>query len=229
MDETASKVFATHDDAFFDVAFRPDGAQLAAVGTDGLVRVFETSTGALRTKINSHADWVSAVSFSADGARIATASRDKTAKVFDAQTGSLLSTYSEHNAPVRAVAFTPDGKQVISAGGNRIRVWNREDSKLIGEFPAFDDEIHALVLSGETVVGVAADRSARQFKVVDRTLVRSYAEHPAAVLSLAWHEASRRIATGCFDGTVSVWNSENGVKVLQFVAAPGSVAGTRGP
>jgi WD40 repeat protein len=221
MQEAAAKVFATHDDVFFGVSFRFDGARLAAVGTDGLVRVFETSTGALRTKINSHADWVSAVAFSADGTRMATASRDKTAKVFDAETGSLLATYSEHNAPVRAVAFSPDGNQVISAGGNRMRIWNVEDSKLVGEFPAFDNEIHTLALSGEKIVGAAADRSARQFTLTDRTLVRSYAEHPTAVFSLAWDKPSQRIATGCFDGTVCVWNSETGTKELQFVSVPG--------
>jgi WD40 repeat protein len=229
MREAASRVFATHDDVFFGVMFRPDGARLAAVGTDGLVRVFETSTGSMRSKINGHADWVTAVSFSADGARIATASRDKTAKVFDAETGSLLSTYSEHNAPVRAVVFSPDGKQVVSAGGNRARIWNVEDSKLVGDFPAFDGEIYALALSGESVFGAAADRSARQFKLSDRSLLRSYAEHPAAVLSLAWHAKSHRIATGCIDGTVTVWNLENGAKELRFVAVPGLVAVTSGP
>ena len=83
------KVLATHDDVFFDVAFRPDGQQLAAAGADGSVRVFEVATGVERLKINSHADWVTDVCFSPDGKRIATASRDKTAKVFDAETGSL--------------------------------------------------------------------------------------------------------------------------------------------
>ena len=83
------KILATHEDVFFDVAFRPDGQQLAAGGADGSVRVFDVPTGVERLKINNHADWVTDVCFSPDGKHIATASRDKTAKVFDAETGKL--------------------------------------------------------------------------------------------------------------------------------------------
>jgi WD40 repeat protein len=214
------QVLSTHDDVFFTVAFRPDGRQFVAGGADGLVRVFDLPSGSERLKINSHADWVSAVCFSPDGKRIATASRDKMAKVFDAESGRLLATHSEHNAPVRAIAFSADGKLVASAGGNRIRVWNVDDSKLVGEMAGFEGEIQALVSNGEAVLAAGADRSAREFKFADRSVVRSLSEHPAAVLSMAWHERSHRISTGCFDGTVTVWNLQTGAKEQQFISVP---------
>jgi WD40 repeat protein len=220
--DSQARILARHDDVFFDVTFRPDSRQLAASGADGSVRVFEMPTGAERLKITNHADWVTALGFSPDGKRIATASRDRTAKVFDAESGSLLATYSEHNAPARAVAFSSDGKSVISAGGNRIRVWNIDNSKQIGEMTGFDNEIHAFVSNGETVVAAAADRSVRQFKFADRALVRSLTEHTAPVLSLAWHEPSHVVAAGCFDGTVTVWNLNDGTKLKQFIAVPPS-------
>jgi WD40 repeat protein len=185
-----------------------------------LVRVFDVATGAEKLKIKSHADWVTAVCFSADGQRIATASRDKTAKVFDAPTGNLLATFSEHGAPVRAIAFQPDGEMVISAGGNRICVWNPDDGKLAGEMAGFANEIHSVVCQGENVVAASADRTARQFKLADRSLTRTFSEHPAAVISLAWNGPSNLIATGCFDGAVSVMNLQTGDKLQQFLAVP---------
>jgi hypothetical protein len=221
------KVLAKLEDVVFDVAFRPDGAQLAAVAADGSLRIFDVATRVERLKINNHADWVTDVCYSADGQRIATGSRDKTAKVFDAESGNLLATHSEHGAPVRAVAFSPDDKTVISAGGNRMRVWNVEDSKLVGELPGFDNDIYALVTRGESVIATSADRTARQFKLADRTLVRTFNPHPAWVLSVAWHEPSHLISTGCFDATVTVWNLENGEMVKQFAAIPSSVAPTK--
>lgn len=214
------KVLATHDDVFFTVAFRPDGTQLAAGGADGLVRVFDVATGGEKLKINSHADWVTAVGFSPDGNRIATASRDKTAKVFDAQTGSLLATFSEHGTPVRAIAFQPDGKMIVSAGGNRICIWNPDDAKLAGEMTGFTNEIHSLVCQGESVLAGSADRTVRQFKIADRSLVRSLNEHPAAVLSLVWHGPSNLIGSGCFDGTVSILKLDTEDKPLQLLAIP---------
>jgi WD40 repeat protein len=219
--DSQPRVFARHDDVFFDVTFRWDGGRLAASGADGSVRVFDVATGAERLKITNHADWVTALCFNPDGTLIATASRDKTAKVFDAQSGSLLATYSDHNAPVRAVAFSADGKSVISAGGNRIRVWNVDDSKQVGEMAGFDNDIHALLFKGKSVVA-AADRSVRQFKFADRALVRSLTEHPAPVVSLAWHGPSHLVSTGCFDGTVTIWNLKDGAKVMQFLAVPPS-------
>jgi WD40 repeat protein len=224
--DTEPKVLARHDDVFFAATFSPDGSQLAAAGADGSVRLFEMPEGVERLKINNHADWVTAICFSPDGKRISTASRDKTAKVFDVETGHLLATYSDHNAPVRAVAFAPDGTTVLSGGGNRVRVWNVEDSKLVGEMGGFDNDVHALLINSETVLAVAADRSARQFKLSDRSLVRSFTEHTAEVLSLAYYVPSHLVGTGCFDGTVTVWNLETGAKVTQFTAAPG--AGTTG-
>ena len=214
------KVLATQEDVFFDVAFRPDGKQLVASGADGSVRVFDLPAGVERLKISGHSDWVSAVCYSPDGKLIATASRDKTAKVFDAKTGNLLVTHSGHDAPVRAVAFTPDGTAVISAGGGRIRIWSVQDSKLIGEMTGFENDVYALLADGESVVGASADRSVRQFKLADRTLIRSLASHPAWVLSLAWRQASHRLAAGCFDGTVTIWNLESGTKMKQFLAIP---------
>jgi hypothetical protein len=214
------KVFATHDDAFFAASFGHDGKRLAAGGTDGVVRVFDVAAGTEQLTINSHADWLSDICFSPDGKYIATASRDKTAKVFDAETGSLLATHSEHNAYVRAVAFTPDGKSVVSGGGNRIRIWNIADSKLVGEITDTGGDVHAIAVGSESILAAAADGSARHFKLSDRTLVRSFTPHPAPVLSLSWHEPTKFLATGCLDGTVTVWALESGNQVKQFLAAP---------
>jgi WD40 repeat protein len=213
-------VLAMTEDVFFDVALRPDGKQLAAVGADGLVRVFEIESGAEKLTIESHADWVAAVAYSPDGTRLATASRDKTAKVFDAASGALLATHSEHEAPVRAVAFAPDGKSVISAGGRRVHVWSIDDGKKLGEMTNFGDDVYALAPAGENVFAASADRTVRQFKLADRSEVRSLADHPAWVVSLAVHEPSHRLAAGCLDGTVSIWDLESGNRIKQFPALP---------
>lgn len=217
-------ILTTQEDVFFDVAFRPDGQQLVAGGADGLVRVFDATSGVERLKIEGHADWVTDVGFSADGKYIAAASRDKTAKVFDAESGALVATYSEHNAPVRAISFAADGKRVISAGGSRVHIWNVEDSKMVSEFSGFGNDVYALLASGEFAVAASADGSARYFKMADQSVIHSFTEHPTWILSLAWHEPTHRISTGCFDGAVTVWDLEKGTMVKQFLATPAGAA-----
>jgi Planctomycete cytochrome C/WD domain, G-beta repeat len=216
--DAESKVLATSEDVFFDVAFRFDGKRLAASAADGSIHVFDLPAGTERLKINNHADWVTHLCFSPDGRHIATASRDKTAKIFDAETGKLLTTYSEHKLPVKAVAFTPDGKSVISAGGSGIHIWNVEDAKLKGELTGAKGDVYALLAGNENVLA-AADRTLFQFKLANRTLIRSLAL-PGWAMSLAGHEASHRCSAGCFDGTVSVWDLKNGAMAKQFLAIP---------
>jgi mono/diheme cytochrome c family protein len=114
------KVLATLDDVFFDVAFRPDGARLAASGSDGSVRVFDVAAGTELSKISNHADWVVDVCYSPDGTRLATASRDKTAKVFEADTGRLLGTLPVGTLR-RRCARPPRACGGTSAGGRRAR------------------------------------------------------------------------------------------------------------
>lgn len=213
-------ILATQGDVFFDAAFSRDGKQLVTGGADGIVRVFDVASGAERLAIESHADWVTDVCVSPDGKRIATASRDKTAKVFDIETGALLTTHSDHNAPVRAVAFSSDGTMVLSAGGNVIRIWNVADAVLTGELTGFAGEVSAIIASDNGVVATSADRSARLFAPADKSLVRAFADHPAPLLSLACQTAAHRLATGGYDGTVTIWNLEDGTQLKQFIAVP---------
>ncbi len=214
------RVLTALEDVLFDIAFRPDGKQLATGAADGTVRVFDLAAGTERLKINNHSNWVTGVAYSADGKSIATASRDKTSKLFDAETGTLLLTHSEPTAAVRGVAFASAGKSVINAAGNRLVVWNVEDGKLIGEMPAFDGEIYAMSVAGDFVFAAALDRTVRQFKLADRSLVRTLTLPASWAVSLARNIPSHRLAAGGSDGSITIWDFETGGLVKQFVAIP---------
>jgi len=214
---------ARYADVCFDIAFRPDGQQVAVASADGSVRVFEASSGKELLKIENHSDWVMDVAWSHDGKRIATASRDKSSKVFEAESGELVASFSGHGAPVTSVAFLADGAQVISGGADKkIRIWKVEDASSVAEVGGFDDEINAIIEGDGQIIAASSDRHARQFKTEDRALLRALSDHPDWVLSLAKHQASQRFCTGCFDGTVTVWNLEDGSQINRFAAVPGN-------
>ena len=72
-------------------------------------------------------------------------------------------------------------------------------------------------------IGEYEGRTSHMLKpVIEGRMLQSLAitDHPNSVLSLAWHAASKRIGTGCFDGTVSLWNLEDGALLKRFVAIP---------
>ena len=214
-------VLGSTGDVVLDVAFSPTGDRIAVGAADGIVRVFEVASGKELVTINSHSDWVTAVTWNADGSKLATASRDKTAKVFDSKTGELLVTYSGHGQPVKGVAFHPDGNEVFSSGGdNKLHRWQIAEAKKTAEV-GFGGEVYKLVRGGDFLWAASADKTVRQFDAKTHNQIRSYAGHTEWALCVAFHPATKRVASGGFDGFVRIWNSDDGKEVISFLAAPG--------
>ncbi len=217
------RTLAASGDMILAVCFSPDGRRLATGGADNAIRVFNADDGKPRLLIEQHTDWVMGLAFSPDGAQLVSASRDKSARVFDAQSGALEDSYTGHGDAVFSVAFSDDGKLVYSAGRDKeIHVWQAKDGKKVGEIGGSDGEVLRVIVAGETVFSAAANKLARQHQAREkRELIRSFAGHTDCVYALAWHEPTRRLATGGFDGEVRVWNAADGKLIRAFFAAPG--------
>jgi WD40 repeat protein len=215
-----TRIFGTAADVVLDVAFSPQGDRVAVGGPDGVVRVYAAATGEQQLAMPCHADWVHAVAWNADGSRLASASRDKTAKVIDLQTGELVITFSGHGQPVKGVAFHPDGAEMFSAGADKkIQRWKLADAAKTAEI-GFADEVYRLPTGGGFLFASSADRTVRQFDGRTQAVVRQYAGATDWPLGVAFHAGTNRIAAGCFNGEVRVWNAADGAAVTTILAAP---------
>ncbi len=226
-DGTLVKDLVTTSDAMFAVSFSPDGKRLAAGGADRAIRVFNVETGVQELLIEDHADWVMGIAWSPDGAKLASASRDKTSKVFDAKTGDSLITFPGHGEPVFGVQFLPGGAEIATAGRDRqIRVWNATNATQVRAIGGFGNEVFRIIITPDgRLFSCSADQTAREHKL-DGSQVRVFTGHKDWVYAIAFNPATKKLATGSWEGEVRIWNAEDAKGMLDFVAAPGYKAPT---
>ena len=212
---------ASSTDAFLDLKFSPDGKLLAAAGADHSLSIFDVATGARRHRLLVHSDAVTGVAFSPDSKLVASVSLDRTSKVFDARSGKLVATYRDHQGPLYSVAFTPDGKQVLTAGRDKaMHLWNVSDAKKQRELGGQGDIVRLLVSGGQVYLGGSGKRLL-QANVIDLKEGRTFAGLNDWIYSVAIQPATQRTAAGCYDGTIAIWNTEDGTSVATFIASPG--------
>lgn len=217
-----AKVLARTTDVVFDMALAPQDNRLALASADNTVRVVDVDSGQEKLTITAHADWVYAVAWSPDGKQLVSGARDKTAKVFDAASGENLATFSGHTEAVRGVMFHPDGKQVYSCGADRrVELWKVADTAAKATpLKGLGGEAFKLAAGGEFFFVPAADKAVHQFDAAAAKPVRDYAG-PDWMISAAYHAGTHRLAAGCFDGSVRIWDTTDGKLLTTFFAAPG--------
>lgn len=118
------------------VAFSPDGKYVVGGGSEGVVRVWDTTSGGEVHGLRGHTAWVTSVQFAPDGKTVLSCSVDASARVFDLPRAEATAT--GHSAQVNCVAVSRDGKHAATGSGDRsVKVWDlatgREVATLTGE------------------------------------------------------------------------------------------------
>jgi len=91
------------------VAFNPTKPQIATVGDDGLIKLWDAGDGhRIQPETKMHHEDVHALAFNANGSLLATASALGVAKLWDAADGRTLLTFRGYGGPCRGIAFSQD-------------------------------------------------------------------------------------------------------------------------
>jgi len=113
-----------HTAGVYSLAWNPSGTLLASGGTDGTIRLWDTSTWAEVRRLHRGHNTYS-VAFSPDGRLLASGGADNTIRICDVKTGQDVAELTGHAEYVHQLAFDPDGTRLISASGDRtLRVWD---------------------------------------------------------------------------------------------------------
>jgi WD40 repeat protein len=85
------------------------GLRAITAGRDGKVGIWDISTGARKTYLNAHKDWVLNVAIDPSGQLFATSSSDGTIKVWDMKTLKPVATFDKMNYVVSPLAWSASG------------------------------------------------------------------------------------------------------------------------
>ncbi len=233
--EDSSQLFTlatAHAGSVTGAAFHPKLAQLATVGSDGVLQVWtlgpkpkdpqakKPPKDALELvalkQFKAHQGVATNVVFSSDGKFLFSAGVDKTVKQWDAQTGLLLGTFTGSTNQLNDVAVTADGKTLVAgASDSKVYVWtipaNPDSAKpaqtaLLKTY-AHTAAIHTVAVTddGGMIAAAGDDRIIRVWETATDTERERFVGHTSTVRAIAFSEDGKRLVSAGADQTLRDW------------------------
>jgi WD40 repeat protein len=193
------------------VAFRPDGATLAALDVSGGATVFDAATGAVvaRLRLGAGHD-IKALAYSPDGRWLAGAGADQTTVcLFDAHTYEPSAQFPGHEGVIRAVTFSPDSRRLASCSSDHtVRLW-QIDGGGCQVLSGPTDEIFAVAFhpDGRRLASAGRDRAVWLWDLTRGEEAARLPGHTDYVWSLAFSPDGATLVSGSGDFTVRLWDT----------------------
>ncbi len=228
-DGSIEKRFPGHQGAVTAVAWDAFGERLASASRDNAVRVWDVESERELLSLLGHQDAVTDLAWSSDGDRLVSGSDDRNVILWQAGSGTFEKSFLGHEAAVTCVDFHPDGQHVVSGSADRtVRIWDvatRSSRVLRGH----EDVVHDVRYNadGTLIVTASGDQFVKVWNAsgesCSSTLVDGQSAldsvfgraDPSAIVtphaSVALHPDGVLLAVGDDDGTISIWNGEDGL------------------
>ena len=200
--------------AVTDLAWSPDGAQLAAATSlADLVQIWDPATGEALRSYEGEGPGLWSVAWSPEGTELLAGGVDGQMYVFDttAADGAPVETYWRHVNWISDLAWAAGGQVASSSADNSVVLWDlalgnsapRDGHRAAVRGVDFNPEGTRLVsvgLDGQVIVW-DADARTRQ------PLVTRMWGHADGITAVDWAPDGETIVTGSDDGTVIVWEA----------------------
>ena len=226
------------DDVFFP-AYSPDGKRLAAANREGGVSVWDAGSGEQLLAVQGNEGAFTTVAFSPDGAQLAAAGKDGGITIWDAASGERLASFNNGSGISRLVyelggkhLWTFDWKGFVTTwnaiSSSEFQIGSKTISRTI-----FDSDLGDAVLTRDGRLWAAAGSDGLHvYETDDDPLVKPYytllytlRNHTGKVAGTAFNPDGTILASSSFDGSVKLWDINNGQELFTLTEQPLPVNG----
>jgi len=225
-------IVSGHNAIVSDVAWSPDGTQLATSSRDGTVRVWDAASWAELLSIPAHAAFdldatnsefgtgesgVRGLAWSPNGQQIATlGNTDKTASIWDAKTGEKITSFTGHSDWVLSISWSSDGKRIVTAGKDgTAQIWDPTTGKNLLTFSGHSSSVNRVDWSpdGARIATASEDGVLKLWEAERGDEIITLSGHSGVVWNVAWSPDGAQLASAGEDGTIRIWDTSTGEEI----------------
>ncbi|CAE6449567.1 unnamed protein product [Rhizoctonia solani] len=208
-----------HTSAVSWIGFSPKGTRMMSSGAwDNTICVWDAQTQTNRLQPRKEMTYpITSAAVSSDAKRIAAGTKSGSVCVRDLLSGSIVvGPFGNHTSRVVSVGISPNG-QLVGWGdcNSKVFVWDIHSQVMVGSFLGHHSEVNTvaftpdntrIISSSDSLMHIHDVRSGKSILTLDqkRPSLRQFGLSPDGT----------RIATGSADGSINVWDSKKGYKVL---------------
>jgi len=211
-----------HVYTIYDLAFSPDGTQLASASHDKTIRIWNVETGETTRILQGHKEPVHAVSWSNDGKQIVSGSLDKTVRIWSVESGKATAVLRQHRDQVMTVGWSPDGKTIATGCYDKILRYYEPNGKLRTSW-SIPNKIMSLKFSADSqrlLLTYGSDTvppiGCMVLDVAKGKLLAHYKGHTNSPLCCTFLPDEELAATGDASSRIRIWNTRTGATVRKL-------------
>jgi WD40 repeat protein len=191
------------------IAFSAKGRLLAVGDEEGLIRIFNVTTGAEEQRFQAPGKYLYSVCFSPDDRLVAAAGTDSTVTIWETASGRAIDASPlRHRGLIYSAVFSPDGQYFASGSWDRtVRIWDTtswKQAQMMIDATAATQSI-AFSPDGQYLAWGATDSTVKLWHRATDEL-RTLRGHLGYIRSVAFSADGRWLASGSEDGTAKIWN-----------------------
>ncbi|MEZ6087643.1 MAG: WD40 repeat domain-containing protein [Pirellulaceae bacterium] len=209
------------------IAVSADGDRIATAGYDipgddsgnYAIRIWDLATKKQVRMISANCDSINAIAFSPDGSRVAVGDRDGTVACWNVQTGKFLFQSASTEAETQGVVFSANGKFIIS-GSDKYYSLDGNTGRKLGELKTHDGwAVNCMAISddGKLIVSTCGSEGV-VLRAANMSTMHLLRGHSRSVDVIAISKDTKRIATGCYDGSIKLWDTASGKELTSIKA-----------